>query len=149
MEQSCKSNQKNLPILTDIIHSVKDNEDALLALSHFWGNNRSRLDMELENTIDFYSVFTTDEERITAMYYYYLMESSSIPKKTCTKLRRKCKAEVLKFIKDVEKYVKLSTGLLECNLKISQLRREGKDIPMKLFKKYKELSDELIQLRRS
>ena len=107
------------------------------------------VDMELENTIDFYSVFTTDEERITAMYYYYLMESSSIPKKTCTKLKRKCKGEVLKFIKDVEKYVKLSTGLLECNLKISQLRREGKDIPIKLFKKYKELSDELIQLRRS
>ena len=77
------------------------------------------------------------------------MESSSIPKKTCTRLKRKCKTEVLKFIKDVEKYVKLSTELLECNLKLSQIRRIGKNIPMELFEKSRVLSDELIQLRRS
>lgn len=147
--QCCERNQENLPILTDIIKNVKDDEDALVSLSHFLGHNRSRLDMELKHTIDFYSVFTTDEERITAMYYYYLMESSSMPKKTCTKLKRKCKGGVLKFIKDVEKYVKLSTELLEYNIKMSRLRMMGKDIPIKLFKKYKELSDELIQLRRS
>jgi len=149
LEQSCKRNQKNLPILTDIIKNVKNNEDALSSLYHFLGHNRNRLDMELEQTIDFYNVFTTNEERIAAMYYYYLLESSSIPKKTCTKLKRKCKTEVLKFIKDVEKYVKLSTELLECNLKLSQIKRMGKDVPMELFEKSKELSDELTQLRRS
>jgi len=144
--QCCKRNQENLPILTDIIKNVKDNEDALSSLYHFLGHNRSRLDMELEHTTDFYNVFTTDEERIAAMYYYYLLESDSISKDSCTKLKKKCKSETLQFLKTVERYVKLSTEWLECSLKLSQIRRLGKSIPKDLFEKYKELSDDLIQL---
>lgn len=147
LDQCCKRNQENLPILTDIIKNVKDDEDALLSLYHFWGNDRSRFDMELEHTIDFYQVFRNDEKRITARYYYYLMESSFASKETCTKLKRRCEPETLKFIKAIEKYVELSTEWLECSLKLSQIGRVGKDIPIKLFEKRNVLSYKLTQLK--
>jgi len=145
--QCCKKNQENLPILTDIVQNVKDDEDALFSLYSFWGNNRSRFDMELEHTADFYQVFRNDEKRIAAMYYYYLMEDAVTSKQTCTKLKRKCKPETQKFIKAVEKYVELSTEWLECNLKLSQSRRMKKDISVELFEKSNALSDELTQLK--
>lgn len=147
LDQCCKRNQENLPILTDIIKNVKDDEDALLSLYQFWGNDRSRFDMELEHTIDFYQVFRNNEKRITARYYYYLTESSFVSKETCTKLKRRCKPETLKFIKAVEKYVKLSTEWLECSLKLSQIDRVGKDIPIELFEKRNVLFYELTQLK--
>jgi len=143
----CKKNQETLPILTDIIKNVQDDEDALLSLYNFWRNNRSGFHMELEHTVDFYQVFRNDEKRIPAMYYYYLMEDAVTSKETCTKLKRKCKPETQKFIKAVEKYVELSTEWLECNLKLSQSIRMKKNISVELFEKSNVLSDKLTQLK--
>jgi len=149
LEQSCENNQKNLPVLTDIIYSIKDDEDALGGLSHFWGEHRSKFDMELENAVDFYQIFRNDEEKIVAAYYYYLMESNFVPKNTCMKLKKKCKPETLKFLKTIEKYVKLSTEWLSCSLKLSQMDRLQKSPPKGLFEKFTKLSDDLVRLRLS